>query len=196
MNINSFYSFKHRILIAHNQLESQVPENGPIKMDALAEEPEDMLGAVEQVGDEEEFAFLPVEVLEESEDFLSSPTRIQQSSPQKRRGESGISPPPKCRNLKGQSPDRQYDNYKVSVQVYECLVCPAVLTDITQLNEHTASHVLLKCKMCKRDFQRYANLKRHFSDKHCKPKPFVCDICGLGFSFSINLQKHASSHRK
>lgn len=196
MNINNFYSFKQRILIAHNQLESQISENGSADMEALAEDSKDMLGAAGQVCDEEEFAFLPAEVLEESEIVLSSPIRIQQASPKKRTGESGTSPHAKHRNRKGSPPDRQYDDYKVSVQVNECLVCPSVLTDIMQLNEHTASHLQLKCKMCKRDFLRYSNLKRHFSERHSKPKPFVCDICGLGFSFSINLEKHAALHRK
>lgn len=86
------------------------------------------------------------------------------------------------------------NNEKFSLQVYECLVCPSVLGDILELNEHVAQHTDIRCKVCQRDFQRYANLKRHFASTHSKPKPFVCDLCGLGFSFSINLQRHADLH--
>lgn len=83
---------------------------------------------------------------------------------------------------------------KFSLQVYECLVCPAVLGDILQLNDHIQQHDDIRCKVCMRNFQRYANLKRHFASMHSKPKPFVCDMCGLGFSFSVNLQRHAELH--
>lgn len=83
---------------------------------------------------------------------------------------------------------------KVAVQVNECLICPAVLSDILELNEHTAAHPSIDCKVCKVQFKRYANLKRHFVTAHSKPKPFVCDLCGMGFSFSVNLQTHASLH--
>lgn len=83
---------------------------------------------------------------------------------------------------------------KVAVQVNECLICPAVLSDILELNEHTAAHPSIDCKVCKVKFKRYANLKRHFVTAHSKPKPFVCDLCGMGFSFSVNLQTHASLH--
>lgn len=83
---------------------------------------------------------------------------------------------------------------KVAIQVNECLVCPAVLSDILELNDHAAAHTSVDCKVCHRSFVRYANLKRHFLTAHSKPKPFVCDLCGLGFSFSVNLQTHASLH--
>lgn len=83
---------------------------------------------------------------------------------------------------------------KFSLQVNECLICPSVLGDILQLSEHIQNHELIRCKVCMRRFQRYANLKRHFASVHSKPKPFVCDICGLGFSFSVNLQAHAALH--
>lgn len=83
---------------------------------------------------------------------------------------------------------------KVAVQVNECLICPAVLSDILDLNEHTTAHTAINCKVCHRSFGRYSNLKRHFAIAHSKPKPFVCDLCGLGFSFSVNLQTHASLH--
>lgn len=83
---------------------------------------------------------------------------------------------------------------KVTLQVNECLICPAVLSDILQLNDHVTTHNVVKCKLCFRDFKRYSNLKRHFLQAHSKPKPFVCDLCGLGFSFSVNLQAHAALH--
>lgn len=83
---------------------------------------------------------------------------------------------------------------KVTIQMNECLVCPSILADIIDLNNHILTHKTIACKTCKRSFARYSNLKRHFNSAHSKPKPFQCDICGLGFSFSINLQAHAAIH--
>lgn len=88
----------------------------------------------------------------------------------------------------------QNQGEKITLQTNECLICPAVLDDILQLNDHIVQHTIIKCKACNRSFARYSNLKRHFNVVHSKPKPFVCDICGLGFSFSVNLQAHASLH--
>lgn len=83
---------------------------------------------------------------------------------------------------------------KVTIQINECLICPKILGDILQLKDHIESHADIKCKACKRQFARYSNLKRHFNSTHSKPKPFQCDLCGLGFNFSVNLQTHAALH--
>lgn len=117
-------------------------------------------------------------------------TNVQQKSPQigavavKRRN------PSKRKKVE----DTSTATEKVAVQVNECMCCPAVLSDILELNEHTSTHAAINCKVCNKSFLRYANLKRHFITAHSKPKPFVCDLCGLGFSFSVNLQTHASLH--
>lgn len=83
---------------------------------------------------------------------------------------------------------------KVTIQMNECLICPSILGDILQLKDHIEAHTEFKCKACNRQFARYSNLKRHFNSVHSKPKPFQCDICGLGFNFSVNLQAHAALH--
>lgn len=83
---------------------------------------------------------------------------------------------------------------KITIQMNECLICPAILADILQLKDHIDAHVEIKCKACGRKFARYSNLKRHFNSTHSKPKPFQCDLCGLGFNFSVNLQSHAALH--
>lgn len=83
---------------------------------------------------------------------------------------------------------------KITIQMNECLICPAVLNDIHQLDNHITAHKDIICKGCLRAFARYSNLKRHFMLVHSKPKPFQCDLCGLGFSFSVNLQAHAELH--
>lgn len=86
-------------------------------------------------------------------------------------------------------------NEKVTIQMNECLICDSVLNDIHQLDNHIISHKSkINCKICLRVFARYSNLKRHFMSMHSKPKPFQCDLCGLGFSFSVNLQAHAELH--
>lgn len=83
---------------------------------------------------------------------------------------------------------------KVTIQMNECLICPSILGDILELKDHIESHTNIKCKACNRQFARYSNLKRHFNNIHSKPKPFQCDLCGLGFNFSVNLQAHAALH--
>lgn len=88
----------------------------------------------------------------------------------------------------------QVQTERFTLQINECLICPAILGDILQLKEHIEAHQHIKCKACHRQFVRYSNLKRHFNAVHSKPKPFICDICGLGFNFSVNLQSHASLH--
>lgn len=88
----------------------------------------------------------------------------------------------------------QAQTERFTLQMNECLICPAVLRDILELKEHIETHGHIKCKACNRQFVRYSNLKRHFNSVHSKPKPFICDICGLGFNFSVNLQSHASLH--
>lgn len=83
---------------------------------------------------------------------------------------------------------------RITIQMNECLICPAILADILQLKDHIDAHADINCKACGRQFARYSNLKRHFNSTHTKPKPFTCDICGLGFNFSVNLQTHAALH--
>lgn len=112
------------------------------------------------------------------------------TSPQKRPAESDVyeaESPKKGKTLKNATK-------KVALQVNECIICPAVLNDILDLTSHIHTHDILRCKVCHRGFQRFSNLKRHFLMSHSKPKPFVCDLCGLGFSFSVNLQAHAELH--
>lgn len=87
-------------------------------------------------------------------------------------------------------------NEKITIQINECLICPADLGDILQLKNHIDAHKIITCKVCGRQFGRYSNLKRHFNANHTKPKPFQCDICGLAFNFSVNLQTHAQIHYK
>lgn len=83
---------------------------------------------------------------------------------------------------------------KMTIQMNECLICPAILGDILQLKDHIDAHTNIHCKACGRQFARYSNLKRHFNSMHSKPKPFQCDLCGIGFNFSVNLQSHAALH--
>lgn len=91
--------------------------------------------------------------------------------------------------LSAQSSSEQF-----TLQINECLICPAVLEDILQLKDHIDAHQLIQCKACHRQFVRYSNLKRHFNAVHSKPKPFTCHFCGLGFNFEVNLQSHIALH--
>lgn len=94
------------------------------------------------------------------------------------------------KKLKAENPTME----RFTIQMNECLICPAVLGDILQLKDHIDEHTEINCKACNRQFARYSNLKRHFNSIHSKPKPFQCDICGLDFNFSVNLQAHAALH--
>lgn len=129
----------------------------------------------------------------------SIPSVVQsnhQFTAKKRRNINASLPPPpspkqsrKTAKLIVQKPTEQF-----TLQLNECLICPAILGDIIQLKEHIEAHSDIQCKACHREFVRYSNLKRHFNSTHSKPKPFVCDWCGLGFNFSANLQSHAALH--
>lgn len=189
MNINNFHSFKHKILSAHNLIETK---------------PDAVIDSDVEIENEFEIFYLDEEELEPKlNENTKSNTKLQRDEINLDNNQLNVKKKPKIISTNSHNRTKstkdhriENENYRVSVQVNECLICSAVLSDILQLNEHTSSHLVLKCKICKRDFMRYSNLKRHFSEKHTKPKPFLCNVCGLGFSFSINLQTHLAVHRK
>lgn len=91
-----------------------------------------------------------------------------------RKVNASLPPPPKHMRKKAklcsQKPSEQ-----VTLQLNECLICPAILGDIIKLKEHIEAHKQIVCKACHRYFIRYSNLKRHFNSVHSKAKPFTCD---------------------
>lgn len=111
----------------------------------------------------------------------------------KKRPNNNVVVQPKVSSKKSKV-NAQNQTERFTLQINECLICPAILNDILDLKEHIDAHPQIKCKACKRQFVRYSNLKRHFNSMHSKPKPFMCDICNLGFNFSVNLQAHAALH--
>lgn len=187
MNVNNFYSFKHKILTRHNQLNSETETQAEIFYLDNKERIEELGGASYTKTDNARIFTVAA----------GRKTNLVQAetSPEKRiKTKISLSSPSRLKSNK--ESNLECNNQRVSVQVNECLICPAVLSDILQLTEHIATHAVLKCKSCKRNFQRYSNLKRHFTDQHTKPKPFICNVCGLGFSFQINLQTHSAIHNK
>lgn len=213
LNVNNFYTFKHKILAAQKALaECAVIETDDdvdlfgMKDNEMHDEYEQMDKRVEinefdeqtptNDGDKSQETDDEVEVIHVQDDcdgIYTSTESTVNASPQKTQIDA-VAVTKRRNPCKRKKVDDPLTAIKVAVQVNECLICPAVLADILELNEHAAAHISMDCKVCKRSFGRYSNLKRHFVTAHSKPKPFVCDICGLGFSFSVNLQTHASLH--
>lgn len=197
MNINSFYSFKHKIFDTHNlfEIESKKPAESNIQSDENEIE-------IINLDDEDELELNEkTEIDNDDINFINAAKKMKHTA-------SYIQPTKKSEIfisnslLKSIFPKKKSKSIsllknRVTLQVNECLICPAVLPDILQLDEHIALHSLLKCKMCEQNFLRYSNLKRHFNEKHAKPKTFFCNVCGVSFSFLINLQKHLNvAHSK
>lgn len=108
----------------------------------------------------------------------------------KKRTNKNVTAPKQSHKKTKLNTQEQSTGQRFTLQINECLICPAILRDILELKDHIEAHQHIKCKACHRQFVRYSNLKRHFNAEHSKPKPFICDMCGLGFNFSVNLQSH------
>lgn len=204
LNVANFYTFKKKILEAHDFLDAlSVVESADEKSD-------DELGqrSIAVEGADELIQMLDEEHLRPSDDNETEEYIVESDSQQSSNESSeqiqhfvdenqGKRSRSSDRNNSTSSKRTKASNdstEKVTIQMNECLICPSILEDIHQLDNHIISHKKINCKICLRDFARYSNLKRHFMSVHSKPKPFQCDLCGLGFSFSVNLQAHAELH--
>lgn len=200
LNINNFYTFKKKILEAQ-KLIITLNEKNDLKDGTPAEYVED---AYQQVTDEDSQLLIEMsnecatENSEQNESHVEKsqkPETIQLTrlvkveNIRKRANESNNQKTSNKRSKVDSTPTE-----KMTIQMNECLICPAILGDILQLKDHIDAHTNIHCKACGRQFARYSNLKRHFNSMHSKPKPFQCDLCGIGFNFSVNLQSHAALH--
>lgn len=201
LNINNFYTFKKKVLEAQELINTLTIRKDPIN-DSTIEYVEDdmMVQLVDSNEDpqllEEDFgnghetektcAQTDAVVTQEQTRLI----RIVKVDKFKKRENNSSGPKS---TIKKSKIDKSIME-KITIQMNECLICPAILGDILQLKDHIESHTDVNCKACNRQFARYSNLKRHFNSVHSKPKPFQCDICGLGFNFSVNLQAHAALH--
>lgn len=210
LNINSFYTFKKRILeaqelinslpqtVEHHTIDSGdeiFEDNGEYELHREEEEGNGdeayEIDQIENVSSHDETNDVQVRHDAQIESAGNQESAIVFQST-KRSTNSTVLPSklsPKKAKLSTQT-----DTERFTLQMNECLICPAILRDIIELNDHIEAHEQIKCKACHRQFVRYSNLKRHFNAVHSKPKPFICDLCGLGFNFSINLQQHAQLH--
>lgn len=59
-------------------------------------------------------------------------------------------------------------------------------------NKSTKTAVL-KCDICKKQFDRPSLLKRHYRT-HTGEKPYICIVCSKGFSTSSSLNTHRRIH--
>lgn len=209
LNVNNFYAFKQKILTAQKALADCADLGGdPLGLDQLGmystradvenhESNEDAAindgVKIDQTDDDVEFLILQQP---DASDAIYNRTQSTTQTPQKSTPTAAVVAKRRNPSKRKRVDDLSADAEKVAIQVNECLICPAVLSDILELNEHAAAHTSIVCKVqsCNRSFLRYSNLKRHFATAHSKPKPFICDLCGLGFSFSVNLQTHAALH--
>lgn len=199
LSVANFYTFKKKILDAQELL-GALTESTDEKSDELGhyisvEAADDLIQILEEdhlrPSDYDETEEYIVESDSQQSSNESSDQQIQHvDEAQEKRARSSATNSTSNKRSKSSSDS----NEKVTIQMNECLVCPAILDDIHQLDNHVTSHKEINCKICHRFFARYSNLKRHFMSVHSKPKPFQCDLCGLGFSFSVNLQTHAELH--
>lgn len=195
LNINNFYTFKKKILDAQ-QLINSITEKQRLDNESAIEYVEDEDESVQLIELNEQNPFHEVEhennkivalCADQSPKPVVTETRFIKVV--KRQPNQPNSQKLTCKKAKVDGPTE-----KVTIQINECLICPSILGDILELKDHIESHTNIKCKACHRQFARYSNLKRHFNSTHSKPKPFQCDLCGLGFNFSVNLQAHAALH--
>lgn len=202
LNIANFYTFKKKILEAQDFLgalsvvESTDEKSQEIGNYIAVEGTEDLIQILEEEhlrpSDENETEAYIVE--SDSQQSSNESSEQIQSVDENQVKRSRLSDKNKSTSSK-RSKTTTDSNEKVTIQMNECLICDSVLDDIHQLDNHITSHKSeINCKICLRVFARYSNLKRHFMSVHSKPKPFQCDLCGLGFSFSVNLQTHAELH--
>lgn len=204
LNVNNFYAFKQKVLniqeILQEQqstcnVESELHEN----IIRCSESKETIILHTDELSNDLETSTLDMEIIEKDEGtdiiVVDDYTEVSMANDDVFETKEDIIDEPELPVKRSKKLISNAENgEKFSLQVNECLICPSVLGDILQLNNHIQNHDVIRCKVCMRLFQRYANLKRHFSSMHSKPKPFICDICGLGFSFSVNLQAHANLH--
>ncbi|XP_031619104.1 myoneurin-like [Contarinia nasturtii] len=205
LNINNFYAFKKKVLDAQDLVNTlndtnEVQQDHPVEyvdddflqVIELTEDTEKLLSSTENGSANDSFKFIqPTNKLPKP--TVLQVTRLVKMESTKKRPNV---PSTHQKTLNKKSKAEITSNEKVTIQMNECLICPAVLGDILQLKDHIDSHEIIRCKACQRQFGRYSNLKRHFNSNHSKPKPFQCDICGLAFNFSVNLQTHAQIHYK
>lgn len=188
LNINNYYSFKKRVLEAQeliNELNSsrEIHSKGNAESAFVTEtmlpDGEDEVFYVDSGNEMQQ-----TDIIKPAKQSVMV-TRIVQVAEGTKRPKDAVKPPRKRAKIDVNACE------KIAVQINECLICPAVLDDVLQLEMHKGTHTEIKCKACNRQFARYSNLKRHFNSVHSKPKPFQCDMCGLGFNFSVNLTAHA-----
>lgn len=188
LNINNFYTFKKRVLEAQ-ELISTLGVKNDLNNDGNVEYvDEDVMNQILEIDCENTEEADQTEVIEKSSKAVQLTCRAKVENTKRPNESSG-------KTVSSKKPKIDVNiAEKVRIQMNECLICPAILPDILQLKDHIDTHNDIKCKACNRQFARYSNLKRHFNSIHSKPKPFQCDLCGLGFFFSCNLQAHAALH--
>lgn len=203
LNINNFYAFKKKVLDAQDMI-SSIAEKHRLDNEATVEyvdDEDDSVQAIE-LNAQNPLRELEQDNIEESNNIFAPYTeQCEQSAKQivsVNQSIKVVKRPPNQPNSQNSSSKKvkvnEITTEKVTIQMNECLICPSILGDILELKDHIESHTNIKCKACNRQFARYSNLKRHFNNIHSKPKPFQCDLCGLGFNFSVNLQAHAALH--
>ncbi|XP_067664182.1 uncharacterized protein [Haliotis asinina] len=80
------------------------------------------------------------------------------------------------------------------VKQYKCLVCDKVFKHASNLRQHKASHTDARpfvCDVCGLGFKTRTNWKTH---KYRHAKAFKCDICGRAFSLAPALKYHIRTH--
>lgn len=201
LNINNFYTFKKKVLEAQELINTLTIRKDSINDGSVEYVEDDMMVQLIDSNEESQSLEEDTENGHETEN-TDAQTEVVVTQEQTRlirivkvdNRKKRVNDSSGQKNLNKKPKIEEATTEKITIQMNECLICPAILGDILQLKDHIESHTDIKCKACNRQFARYSNLKRHFNSVHSKPKPFQCDICGLGFNFSVNLQAHAALH--
>lgn len=86
---------------------------------------------------------------------------------------------------------------KRSPPQFECDVCVYKTKSRSHLRQHLQRHAGARkfaCSQCPKKFYTTSEVKQHVRGVHTGEKPFICDICSVGFAIRTNLQQHIRIH--
>lgn len=78
-----------------------------------------------------------------------------------------------------------------------CDLCGHTFYDRYGLNMHKrchSGHRPFVCPVCGHGFSQQSNMERHVKAKHEKVRPFQCNICSKMFAYSYVLSEHHKTH--
>ena len=78
------------------------------------------------------------------------------------------------------------------IPAHKCSKCDQIFNFKEELRTHKKSHTQVICSECGKMFNDNSHLRDH-SLVHSDIRPFICDICGKGFTRLVLLNAHSSN---